>query len=73
MCNFLSSVDLRLCMARCGFRIRELTFRELWNLRKYQCNKRYDEHFLKITEENVKFIYPDHEMIVYQLKDFSIF
>ena len=47
----LRKIDIRLLVVCSNIHCRSLNFKEMWNLLKFQRNKRYDEKFLHLHED----------------------
>ena len=63
--------DAKLFVVRRGILIRELNFRELWNLRKFQKGKKYDDSFFCVEKERQFFVYPKSVYEVHELHEFA--
>lgn len=49
---------------------RELTFRELFTIRKFQKNRKYDSNYLVVEEDTQHFLYHGDSFKIYEAADF---
>ena len=70
----LRTIDIRLLMVCSGIHCRQLTFKEMWNLRKFQLARGFDEQFLRVTDESLPhFKYPSVTNVIREIGDMSPF
>lgn len=68
----LRIVDLRTTIVLARSFLREPTFRELYNMRKFQRSKNYNREFFKITNKVSWFDYGTHKVSIHHMYEFSL-